>query len=163
MKLDNKIVLVTGVSSGIGAATASLLRAQGAQVIGVDLKAPHMTLDGFVQGDLSSAENIDRLLPQLPARFDSLCNIAGVPGTANPQLLARVNYLGLRHLSQALLPRINAGGSIVNMPRSSVPSGRCAWNSTRRWRASKALPPGKPGWPSIRCRTRPATSTSRKP
>ncbi|MBV7515942.1 SDR family NAD(P)-dependent oxidoreductase, partial [Pseudomonas sp. PDM25] len=94
MKLDNKIVLVTGVSSGIGAATASLLRAHGAQVIGVDLKAPHMTLDGFVQGDLSSAENIERLLPQLPARLDSLCNIAGVPGTANPRLLARVNYLG---------------------------------------------------------------------
>ncbi|MBK5304030.1 MULTISPECIES: coniferyl-alcohol dehydrogenase [Gammaproteobacteria] len=115
MKLDNKIVLVTGVSSGIGAATASLLRAHGAHVIGVDLKAPHMTLDGFVQGDLSSAENIDRLLPQLPARIDSLCNIAGVPGTANPQLLAQVNYLGLRHLSQALLPRITAGGSIVNI------------------------------------------------
>ena len=115
MKLDNKIVLVTGVSSGIGAATASLLRGHGAQVIGVDLKAPHMTLDGFVQGDLSSAESIDRLLPQLPARIDSLCNIAGVPGTANPQLLAQVNYLGLRHLSSALLPRITAGGSIVNI------------------------------------------------
>jgi NAD(P)-dependent dehydrogenase (short-subunit alcohol dehydrogenase family) len=55
------------------------------------------------------------LLAQLPTRIDSLCNIAGVPGTANPQLLARVNYLGLRHLSSALLPRINAGGSIVNI------------------------------------------------
>lgn len=115
MKLDNKIVLVTGVSSGIGAATASVLRSHGAQVIGLDLKAPYMTLDGFVQGDLSSAESIDRLLPQLPARIDSLCNIAGVPGTANPQLVAQVNYLGLRHLSNALLPRITAGGSIVNI------------------------------------------------
>ncbi|MFL1415734.1 coniferyl-alcohol dehydrogenase [Pseudomonas fildesensis] len=115
MKLDNKIVLVTGVSSGIGAATASLLRGHGAHVIGVDLKAPHMTLDGFVQGDLSSAESIDRLLLQLPARIDSLCNIAGVPGTANPQLLAQVNYLGVRQLSSALLPRITAGGSIVNI------------------------------------------------
>lgn len=115
MKLDNKIVLVTGVSSGIGAATASLLRFHGAHVIGIDLKAPNMTLDGFVQGDLSSAESIDRLLPQLPTRIDSLCNIAGVPGTANPLLLAQVNYLGVRHLSRALLPRISAGGSIVNI------------------------------------------------
>lgn len=115
MKLDNKIVLVTGVSSGIGAATASLLRSHGAQVIGVDLKAPHMTLDGFVQGDLSSAEQIDRLLPQLPASIDALCNIAGVPGTADPQTVAQVNYLGVRHLSCALLPRISAGGSIVNI------------------------------------------------
>ena len=115
MKLDNKIVLVTGVSSGIGAATASLLRFHGAHVIGIDQKAPNMTLDGFVQGDLSSAESIDRLLPQLPTRIDSLCNIAGVPGTANTLLLAQVNYLGVRHLSRALLPRISAGGSIVNI------------------------------------------------
>ena len=128
MKLDNKIVLVTGVSSGIGAATASLLRFHGAHVIGIDLKAPNMTLDGFVQGDLSSAESIDRLLPQLPTRIDSLCNIAGVPGTANPLLLAQVNYLGVRHLSRALLPRISAGGSIVNI--SSSVTSRTPANST---------------------------------
>lgn len=115
MKLDNKIILVTGVSSGIGAALQACCAATVPRGIGVDLKAPHMTLDGFVQGDLSSTESIDRLLPQLPARIVSLCNIAGVPGTANPQLLAQVNYLGLRHLSSALLPRITAGGSIVNI------------------------------------------------
>ncbi len=115
MNLNNKTLVVTGVSSGIGAETARLLRFHGAQVIGLDRQAPLMTLDGFVQVDLSSPQAIDAAVQQLPAQIDGLCNIAGVPGTADPELVARVNYLGVRHLSTALLPRIRAGGSIVNI------------------------------------------------
>ncbi|EPA99347.1 dehydrogenase of unknown specificity, short-chain alcohol dehydrogenase [Pseudomonas sp. G5(2012)] len=74
-----------------------------------------MTLDGFVKADLSNPDLIDDAVAQLPARIDGLCNVAGVPGTANPQLLARINYLGLRHLCEQLLDRINPGGSIVNV------------------------------------------------
>ncbi|WP_443191830.1 coniferyl-alcohol dehydrogenase [Pseudomonas indica] len=115
MNLSGKTLAVTGVSSGIGAETARLLRFHGARVIGLDRNPPHLTLDGFVQLDLASPQAIDQALDQLPARLDGLCNIAGVPGTAAPELVARVNYLGLRHLCRALLPRIVAGGSIVNI------------------------------------------------
>jgi NAD(P)-dependent dehydrogenase (short-subunit alcohol dehydrogenase family) len=115
MKLTNKTIVVTGVSSGIGAETARTLRAHGATVIGMDRNEPSLSLDGFVQADLSHADAIDTAVQQLPAQVDGLCNIAGVPGTADPQLVARVNYLGLRHLSEALLPRIREGGAIVNV------------------------------------------------
>ncbi len=115
MKLTNKTIVVTGVSSGIGAETARTLRAHGATVIGVDRNEPSLTLDAFVQADLSHPDAIDATVQQLPAQVDGLCNIAGVPGTAEPQLVARVNYLGLRHLCAALLPRIRAGGAIVNV------------------------------------------------
>lgn len=115
MKLTNKTIVVTGVSSGIGAETARTLRAHGATVIGVDRNEPSLSLDAFVQADLSHPDAIDAAVQQLPAQIDGLCNIAGVPGTADPQLLARVNYLGLRHLSEAALPRIRAGGAIVNV------------------------------------------------
>jgi len=115
MNLSGKTLAVTGVSSGIGAETARLLRFHGARVIGLDRNPPHLSLDDFVQIDLASPQAIDQALAQLPARLDGLCNIAGVPGTAAPELVARVNYLGLRHLCSALLPRINAGGSIVNI------------------------------------------------
>jgi NAD(P)-dependent dehydrogenase (short-subunit alcohol dehydrogenase family) len=115
MKLTNKTIVVTGVSSGIGAETARTLRAHGASVIGVDRNEPSLSLDAFVQADLSHPAAIDAAVQQLPAQVDGLCNIAGVPGTADPQLLARVNYLGLRHLSEAVLPRIRAGGAIVNV------------------------------------------------
>ncbi|MFZ3202248.1 MAG: coniferyl-alcohol dehydrogenase [Pseudomonas sp.] len=115
MKLTNKTIVVTGVSSGIGAETARTLRAHGATVIGVDRNEPSLSLDGFVQADLSHPDAIDAAVQQLPAQVDGLCNIAGVPGTADPQLLARVNYLGLRHLSEAVLPHIREGGAIVNV------------------------------------------------
>ncbi|MFV9657305.1 coniferyl-alcohol dehydrogenase [Pseudomonas sp. NY15366] len=115
MNLQGKTLVVTGVASGIGAETARLLRCHGARVIGLDRSEPHMSLDGFVEIDLEQPASIDQAVAQLPVQLDGLCNIAGVPGTANPHLLARVNYLGLRHLTEAVLPRINAGGSIVNV------------------------------------------------
>ncbi len=115
MNLIDRTIVVTGVSSGIGAETARLLRFHGAHVIGVDRNEPSLTLDGFVQADLSHPEGIDAAVQCLPSRIDGLCNVAGVPGTAGVELVACVNYLGLRHLTQALLPRMPAGGSIVNV------------------------------------------------
>uniref|UniRef100_A6VSL1 Short-chain dehydrogenase/reductase SDR n=1 Tax=Marinomonas sp. (strain MWYL1) TaxID=400668 RepID=A6VSL1_MARMS len=115
MTLVNKTIVVTGVSSGIGADVARLARFHGARVIGVDRNEPSMTLDGFVQIDLGNPTAIDAALAALPEKIDALCNIAGVPGTADAELVGRVNYLGLRHLSEALIPRFNQGASIVNV------------------------------------------------
>jgi len=115
MNFQGKTIVVTGSSSGIGAETARLLRLQGARVIGVDRNEPMITLDGFVKADLSEQSTVDAATRQLPERIDALCNIAGVPGTANVDLVARVNYLGLRHLCQRLLERMPEGGSIVNI------------------------------------------------
>ncbi|GJJ04383.1 3-alpha-hydroxysteroid dehydrogenase [Duganella rhizosphaerae] len=115
MKLRNKTIVVTGAASGIGAEVARLARFEGATVIGMDRTEPGLTLDGFVAVDLGQTASIDAAVAQLPQRVDALCNIAGVPGTADPALLARVNYLGLRHLTEAVLPRMPAGGSIVNV------------------------------------------------
>ena len=115
MQLSNKTIVVTGASSGIGAETARLLRFHGARVIGVDRNTPGISLDGYVQADLSTVEGIDQAVAQLPAQIDALCNIAGVPGTAPVELVARVNYLGLRHLTEQLLPRMPQGSAIVNV------------------------------------------------
>ncbi|WP_210638840.1 coniferyl-alcohol dehydrogenase [Pseudomonas sp. Tri1] len=115
MNLHNKTLVVTGVASGIGAEVARLARFQGARVIGVDRHEPQLTVDGFFQADLGDPESTDALVRRLPQQIDGLCNIAGVPGTAPVQAVAKVNYLGLRHLTEALLPRIAPGGSIVNV------------------------------------------------
>jgi NAD(P)-dependent dehydrogenase (short-subunit alcohol dehydrogenase family) len=114
MSVQGKTIVITGVSSGIGSDTAKLLRQQGARVIGVDRNDPMLTLDGFVKADLSTPAAIDAAIAQLPERIDALCNIAGVPGTAPVDLVAKVNYLGLRHLTLGLLSRM-AGGSVVNV------------------------------------------------
>ncbi|NDY92097.1 coniferyl-alcohol dehydrogenase [Ideonella livida] len=113
--LFGKTIVITGVSSGIGSETARLMRQLGACVIGMDRQDPSITLDGFIKADLSEQAAIDAAVKQLPARIDALCNIAGVPGTAPVDLVARVNYLGLRHLCQQMLERLPQGGSIVNI------------------------------------------------
>jgi NAD(P)-dependent dehydrogenase (short-subunit alcohol dehydrogenase family) len=115
MKLQGKTIVVTGPSSGIGAETARLLRMEGARVIGVDRNDPTITLDGFVKADLSEQAAIDAAVKQLPERIDGLCNIAGVPGTAPADLVGRVNFLGLRHLTLRLAERMGEGGSVVNV------------------------------------------------
>jgi NAD(P)-dependent dehydrogenase (short-subunit alcohol dehydrogenase family) len=115
MNFQGKTIVITGVSSGIGAETARYLRLNGARVIGLDRNDAGITLDGFVKADLSEQAAIDAAFQQLPERFDALCNIAGVPGTAPVDLVARVNYLGLRHLCTRALERLPQGGAIVNI------------------------------------------------
>ena len=115
MKLQGKTIVITGSSSGIGAETARYLRLSGARVIGIDRNDPMVTLDGFIKSDLSEQATIDAAVAQLPERIDALCNIAGVPGTSPVDLVGRVNYLGLRHLTQRAVERMGEGGSVVNI------------------------------------------------
>ena len=96
MNFTNKTIVITGACSGIGAEVVRLARAGGAKVIGIDRNPPGLTLDQFIQADLGDPASIDAAAAQLPPTIDALCNIAGVPGTANGDLVARVNYLGLR-------------------------------------------------------------------
>ena len=114
MNLNGKTIIVTGVSSGIGGEVARLARFSGARVIGLDRNDPLITLDGFVKADLGDPASIDQAIAALPEKFDGLVNAAGVPGTAPVELVAKINYLGLRHLTEGVVGRLNAGGSIVN-------------------------------------------------
>ncbi|HHZ10558.1 MAG TPA: coniferyl-alcohol dehydrogenase [Rhizobiales bacterium] len=114
MNLSRKTIVVTGASSGIGAEVVRLARFHGATVVGLDRNDPMLSLDGFVKADLSRPDAIDAAVRELPERFDALVNAAGVPGTVDRDIVARVNYLGLRHLTEAVLDRMPAGGSIVN-------------------------------------------------
>jgi NAD(P)-dependent dehydrogenase (short-subunit alcohol dehydrogenase family) len=114
MLLNNKTIVITGVSSGIGADTAKLMRQQGARVIGLDRNDPMLTLDGFVKADLGDPKGIEDAVKQLPQRIDGLCNVAGVPGTSPVDLVARVNYLGLREFTEKLIDRMSPGGCVVN-------------------------------------------------
>ncbi|MFH7365726.1 coniferyl-alcohol dehydrogenase, partial [Pseudomonas syringae pv. tagetis] len=52
MTVNNKTLIVTGVSSGIGADLARVARVQGARVIGIDRHEKQLTVDGFFEADL---------------------------------------------------------------------------------------------------------------
>jgi len=64
--LDGKTIIVTGASSGIGAATAKLVAEQGASVISVDIVASTNPVGKFFQADLASQASIDQLVAALP-------------------------------------------------------------------------------------------------
>ncbi len=114
MNLHGKTLVITGASSGIGAETARLARFCGARVIGMDRNDPLISLDGFVKVDMGDPAAIDAAVAELPPVIDALVNAAGISGLADRDLVARINYLGLRHLTEALVPRLR-GGAVVNV------------------------------------------------
>jgi len=112
--IKGKRIIVTGCASGIGAETTKLLRELGAYVIGVD-RNETSNADEFHQVDLSDKSSIDQLVNDLPTGAQGLANIAGLPPTAPPELVIQVNFLGLKYLTESLIPKLEDGASIVNL------------------------------------------------
>ena len=110
-----KRILLTGASSGIGAACAGLFHAAGDEVTSLDIKDAPAGAAHHLHCDMSEPASIDAALAALEGNFDVLLNVAGVPGTLDPLLIMRVNTLGLKHLTEAMLERLNPGGAIVNI------------------------------------------------
>jgi NAD(P)-dependent dehydrogenase (short-subunit alcohol dehydrogenase family) len=115
MTHDGKTYVLTGVSSGVGAAVAAELSARGARIVGIDRVDPKAPLAAFHRCDLTDPAQIDATLAAIDGRIDGLVNIAGVPGSFPAETVIRVNYLALRRLTDALLPRLSDHGAVVNV------------------------------------------------
>lgn len=115
-RLAGKRVVVTGVSSGIGRETALRLLAAGAVVIGLDRAEPgaDLALERWVAVDLADPGSIEAAAASVEGPLAALCNVAGVPGTLPVETVMRVNFLGLRLLSERLRDQLR-GGSVVNV------------------------------------------------
>lgn len=107
-----------GGGTGMGAAAAMLLRDLAAEVIVLDLREP--TVDGvtFLTTDLGNAEAIDATVELVGEPVHALLNCQGVsgaaPGTCGSDVM-RVNFLGVRHLSEAIMAHMPAGGAAVSI------------------------------------------------
>ncbi|MBU8849713.1 MAG: coniferyl-alcohol dehydrogenase [Desulfobacterales bacterium] len=115
MDLKNKKIIVTGVASGIGAETAKVIKAHGASVIGVDINEATENVDEFIQADLSDPDSIEKAVAKIDGKIDGLCNVAGLPPTKAAVAVLNVNFLGLRHLTELVVKKMNDNGSIVNI------------------------------------------------
>ena len=115
MSFDNKTIVVTGASSGIGAATAALLRERGARVVGLDIKGDGAGLDHFQPCNLADSTSIKDALSAIDQPLSGLANVAGVPGSVDGETVMRVNVLGLRQVTETLLPRLEPGSAIVQV------------------------------------------------
>lgn len=117
LNFSGRNVVLTGAASGMGAAALDLFVAHGATVTTLDI-APvsHPQARGLVC-DLSSHDAIDGAVAQLPQRIDVVVNCAGVPngGRFTAEAVMAVNWLGLRHLTESLLPRMPTGSAVVHI------------------------------------------------
>lgn len=120
-------IALTGAASGIGAATAQALKAQGHQVLGIDLR------NADIAADLSTAEGraaaVDEVLRRCGGVLDGLVLCAGLgPQTEPASKVASVNYFGAVVLLDALLPALTKGQSPTAVVVSSVASSQLPWD-----------------------------------
>jgi NAD(P)-dependent dehydrogenase (short-subunit alcohol dehydrogenase family) len=127
-RLHDKVCVITGAASGIGAATADLFAAEGARVVGVDL-AEGSRGELALRADVSAEDDVRRMYSDARAAFgriDVLFNNAGINPVEDGSVLEttletwqRVLDVNLRsvllcckhgipHLLEA------GGGSVVN-------------------------------------------------
>lgn len=114
---EGRRVVVTGAASGMGEAVARTLDALGAEVTVLDVAAVSAPNAHAVEVDLSDRASIDAAVADLSGVYHALFNCAGVPGPprfSNLQTML-VNFVGLRHFTESVLPMIEEGGAVASI------------------------------------------------
>ena len=111
-----KKVVITGAASGMGEAAAQLLVNLGAEVYALDIEPVSVSVTEAIQVDMKDPASIDAAVAALPTEIYALFNCAGVPSPPfSPEDTVLINFVGLRYLSDALIPRIVEGGGIASI------------------------------------------------
>jgi NAD(P)-dependent dehydrogenase (short-subunit alcohol dehydrogenase family) len=117
-------IVVVGAGSGIGAAVAAHFRDRGDHVLAVDVREHQTPASEYLQCDLRDAASINALLGQIGSGWDMLAHVAGIPGTAPAADVMKVNYLGMRLMTEGMLPLLREGGSVVAVASTAA----LGWN-----------------------------------
>ena len=128
-RIQDKVCVVTGAASGIGAEIASLFAQQGAHVVGVDV-APSASGELALQADVADERQMGEMYGRAReafGRIDVLVNNAGIAPDDDRSVLEtsleawervqRVNLRGVFVCCKHGIPHLleGGGGSVVNM------------------------------------------------
>jgi NAD(P)-dependent dehydrogenase (short-subunit alcohol dehydrogenase family)/uncharacterized protein YndB with AHSA1/START domain len=113
-------VVLTGGASGIGAAAADRFVRAGCEVFVLDVNPPDDRRVRFIRCDVGSPSALDAATRELPDRIDALIHVAGIATADAPETVVAVNFLGVRHLTETLLPRLRDGGAVVIVASSAA-------------------------------------------
>jgi 3-hydroxy acid dehydrogenase / malonic semialdehyde reductase len=127
VKLDGRTAIVTGASSGIGAAIVRALRAEGAHVAGGARRTDQVDADVALALDVTDAASCERFVSAAAEHLggvDVLVNNAGLALGRDPfddssesdeEVVLETNVHGLIRMTRLVLPHLREGGHIVNM------------------------------------------------
>jgi 3-hydroxy acid dehydrogenase / malonic semialdehyde reductase len=146
VRLRDKTAVVTGASSGIGAATVRALRAEGVRVAAGARRRDLLDGDLSLELDVTDAESCERFVAEAVeglGGLDILVNGAGLALGRDPfwesseedeRVVLETNVNGLIRMTRLCLPHIREGGHIVNI--GSV-AGRQAYEKGSLYVTSK--------------------------
>ncbi|MGI9113078.1 MAG: SDR family NAD(P)-dependent oxidoreductase [Gaiellaceae bacterium] len=127
MKLLGKTAIVTGASSGIGAAIARSLRAKGVRVAGGARRVDRIDADVALSLDVTDPESCERFVGKAVVALgglDLVVNGAGLALGRDPfdesteadeEVVLETNVHGLIRITRLCLPHLRDGGHIVNL------------------------------------------------
>ena len=142
-RLQGQVAIVTGAGSGIGKATATLFRSEGATVVGADLKGAEVECDA---GDEAAVKALVERVVADHGRLDIFFANAGVSGgwdgifdqtAADWAEILRINLIGPFLAIKYAAPAIRAGGGGSIICTASV-AGIRAGAGGAAYSASKA-------------------------
>jgi 3-hydroxy acid dehydrogenase / malonic semialdehyde reductase len=145
--LEGKSAVVTGASSGIGAATAAALAREGARVVGGARRADRIEapIEG-IEVDVTDPESCKRFVSAAVERLDAIDILVNGAGLAlgrdlfdesteeDERTVLETNVNGLIRMTRLCLPHLRDGGHIVNI--GSV-AGRQAYEKGSLYVTSK--------------------------
>jgi 3-hydroxy acid dehydrogenase/malonic semialdehyde reductase len=144
--LQGKTAIVTGASSGIGAATAKALRREGVRVAVGARRADRLEGDLALSLDVTDRASCEAFVEHAVSELgglDVLVNAAGLALGREPfdastdedeQVVLHTNVDGLIRMTRLCLPHLRDGGHIVNM--GSI-AGRQAYENAALYVTSK--------------------------
>ncbi|TWG93924.1 NADP-dependent 3-hydroxy acid dehydrogenase YdfG [Nocardioides sp. J9] len=149
--MSSRLAVVTGASSGIGAATARHLAREGFEVVCAARRTDRIeALAAEIGGravacDVTDADQVAALAEAVGPRLDVLVNNAGGAFGLAPvaeadtdqwRRMYDVNVIGLMQVTRALLPALVAGGAGVVVNVGSL-AGRTAYEGGAGYTAAK--------------------------